>query len=333
MTWVSRWADMVTTVSDGRARRAEDQASRARSDAAQASLEASIERSRAAEAQRNSTLTVETRALPPPAGVPAASQNQTPGSGTGTATGQAGGAPSGPDGINDYSGDPTSGFNSKKVPMRSGGQPLSTVDKRVRIRPRETMAAEIYGSGPMSILSETNGIIFPYTPTITYKQNPLWQNQDLTHSIQQYYYFTATESAEISITGRFTVQNAKEGRYMLAVFHFLRSYSKMHFGVSDPKRGLPPPILILDGYGDYMFNQLPIIIRQWNMDFPNDVDYIRVSTGSAGGGQSGGNSGYAYLPASTNITISAIVQRPPNTLKHEFDLQRFRNGELMRGFT
>lgn len=239
----------------------------------------------------------------------------------------------------------------------------STVDKRLRIRSRAGAEGEVYGaagnaSNPMAMLHQTNGIIFPYTPTITYKQNPQWQSQDLTHSIQQYYYFTAVESAQISIGSRFTVQNNQEGRYLLAVWHFLRSYSKMHFGINDPKKGLPPPILLLDGYGSYVFNELPIIIQTWNIDFPADIDYVKVSTATGASSNTtnptrnlplpntftsglegisnrnvSAGSDYAYLPASTNINITAVVQRPPNTLKREFNLQEFREGRLLKGFT
>jgi len=236
---------------------------------------------------------------------------------------------------------------------------MADVDKRLRIRSRSGAEKDVYGaagnaSNPMAILHETNGVIFPYTPTVTYKQNPQWQSQDLTHSIQQYYYFTAVESAQISIGGRFTVQNSQEGKYLLGVWHFLRSYSKMHFGINDPQKGLPPPILLLDGYGGYVFNELPIIIQTWNIDFPADVDYVRVSTSTpivgpeirrdqSGTSSSTANIGspassspgneYAYLPSSTNINITAVVQRPPNSLKRDFNLQDFREGRLLKGFT
>lgn len=224
----------------------------------------------------------------------------------------------------------------------------ASVDKRIRIRCRPGKEGEVYGpagdSNPMGILHETNGIVFPYTPTIQYQQNPLWQSQELTHFIQQYYYFTAIESAQINISGKFSIQNAREGRYLLAVFHFLRSYSKMHFGLQEPEttRGLPPPVLLLDGYGSLMFNNLPIIIRTWNIDFPDNVDYVKVSTsgseksGAVASTGSMGGLGDAYLPAVTNVNIVAMVQRPPNALKSEFNLAEFRNGNLLRsgkGFT
>lgn len=262
-------------------------------------------------------------------------------------------------------------------------------DKRVRIRARPNQETEVYGArnptNPMNILHQTQGVIFPYTPIITYTQTPNWASQSLTHSIQEYYYFTGTSSTTIQITGAFTAQNEQEARYLLAVFHFFRSYSKMYFGRTDPKRGLPPPMLILDGYGDYMLNGLPILIRTWNFELLNDVDYVKVNIGGSRGSVRGSNGfnvptpktgvpavdnafsnaadsvsgfvesfgfnsgnvqdpssvnstgGFAYVPAMTNILIEAVVQQPPARLRNQFNLNKFRNGELLgsnaKGYT
>lgn len=157
------------------------------------------------------------------------------------------------------------------------------VDKRIRIRCRPGQENVIYGNptiptNPMSILHQTNGIIFPFTPSINVKQNASWSSQSLTHSLQDYYYFKTIQSTEISISGRFSAQNHYEGRYLLAVLHFLRSYAKMYFGTaeSEEKRGLPPPVLLLDGYGNYIFDSLPVIILDWSFEFPSDVDYVKI---------------------------------------------------------
>ncbi len=336
------------------------------------------------------------------------------------------------------------------------------IDKRIRIRCRPGQESIIYGNptistNPMSILHQTNGIIFPFTPSINVKQNSSWANQNLTHSLQDYYYFKTVQSTEISITGKFTAQNYYEGRYLLAVLHFLRSYAKMYFGMTETeeKRGLPPPILLLDGYGSYVFNSLPVIILDWSFEFPSDIDYVGIILDSATTSNNqnlnnpnisntttrpietqtkslisdstprSGNSrflntkpedlnakinnesnnlnnlknlinqkisetsleelqrritnfdsnqleknkiknldlnlptpnllnidqnninltrspsnnitsnyNYAYLPTITNISINLVVQRPPTTLKREFNLQDFREGKLItkKGF-
>ncbi len=164
----------------------------------------------------------------------------------------------------------------------------SVYDKRVRIRARPGKEQEIYGSSsdpnnPMRILHETNGVFFPYTPDISVRQGPKWQQIDLVHSLQNFYLFRTISSVEINISGPFAITNIREAYYLLAVFHFLKSYSKMYFGIEqeEPRRGLGPPTLLLTGYGDFVFNELPIIIVRWKFDFPSDVDYVRINFGES----------------------------------------------------
>lgn len=235
------------------------------------------------------------------------------------------------------------------------------IDKRARIRAFPGQEAVIYGDpsspgNPMAILHQTNGIVFPYAPDISYNQSPIWEHVSLVHTIQQYYYYTGAESPKIDVSCTFTAQNEREAKYLLAVFHFLRSYSKMHFGETDPKRGLPPPILLFDAYGDYIFNGLPVLILNWNFSFPSDVDYVRVDVGRIRKSRSTSDgrklvinepaslnqvsqdfTGVAYLPARNTVSISLVVQRPPTKLRREFNLQDFREGKLLgrknRGWT
>jgi hypothetical protein len=50
----------------------------------------------------------------------------------------------------------------------------------------------------------------------------------------------------------------------------------MFYG-QDPNRGTPPPLLYLTGFGEYQFNQHPVILTQFNYNLPADVDYIRAN--------------------------------------------------------
>ena len=40
--------------------------------------------------------------------------------------------------------------------------------------------------------------------------------------------------------------------------------------------GTPPPIVLLNGYGDYVFKNVPVVIINFSVDLPTDVDYIHV---------------------------------------------------------
>lgn len=231
------------------------------------------------------------------------------------------------------------------------------VDKRVRIRAKPGQENRLYGDrgeafgSPMWILHLTNGIVFPYTPSISFSHAGIWSSQDLVHSIQQWYYFGGNTSPTLSVTGTFTAQTKFEAAYLYAVFHFFRSYSKIQFGERTPEeiRGLPPPTVLFDAYGNFMFNSLPVIIKSWNMNFPSDVDYVRVpiNVNSVSFNKNTNSTelnniikvskqGFAYVPATTDISVELVVQQPLVKLRREFNLKDFIEGRLLgstKGFT
>jgi hypothetical protein len=211
-----------------------------------------------------------------------------------------------------------------------GGSTASTsssdnVDFRVRIRAQTTAKTSVYGpagsSNILNILYDTNGMLFPYTPTISWSQAVEYDPLHFTHSNQDYYVYRNTPSTTIDVSGQFTLQNQREGEYMLACMHFLRTVSKMYFGQQNPQlAGLPPPVLLFSGYGNYMFNDLPVIVKSHSYSLDNTVDYVTVNTAG----------GTARLPALITMQVQLIVQHTPQDMRTKFDLDQFRTGALMR---
>ena len=153
-------------------------------------------------------------------------------------------------------------------------------DRRARLRAKPGQEDRIYGIGGfpslMRPLQETNGMIWPYTPTIAYSQAVDYQPYNLVHVNQEPYAYSKTQTLNLSVVGNFTAQNPKEARYCLACIHYLRSVTKMNFGSNDPNRGTPPPTLLFSAWGDYIFNDLPVVVQSFTVDFPGDVDYVDV---------------------------------------------------------
>lgn len=148
--------------------------------------------------------------------------------------------------------------------------------RRVRLRPKPGATYQIYGSGGLlAPLRDTNGMVFPYQPTINYQQDVTYSAVELVHVNQELYAYTKTNAVKLTVQGQFTVQNQKEGLYALACIHFLRTVTKMYFGASS-NPGTPPPVLLFDAYGRFMFNQLPVIVTSFTVGLPNDVDYVPV---------------------------------------------------------
>ena len=129
--------------------------------------------------------------------------------------------------------------------------------------------------GILGPLLATNGIIFPYTPSIETAYTANYDKYDLTHSNYRGYFYKNSAVNDINIRGTFTAQDTFEADYLLAVIHFFRSITKMFYGQGD-LRGSPPPLVYLSGFGDYQYNKHPCLVSNFSYSLPTDVDYIRA---------------------------------------------------------
>lgn len=134
---------------------------------------------------------------------------------------------------------------------------------------------EISQTGILYPLAITDGVVFPYTPQITTSYQATYNSYDLTHSNYRGYFYQGSHVGEINITATFTAQDTSEANYLLAVIHFFRSVTKMFYG-KDAQRGSPPPLVFLQGLGEFQFNLHPCVVSQFNYNLPADVDYIRA---------------------------------------------------------
>lgn len=183
-------------------------------------------------------------------------------------------------------------------------------DWRVRLS-LATGSDYLYNSddpGILKVLKSTNGIIFPYTPSIQTNYTANYDKYELTHSNHRGYFYKNSQVGDIQITGAFTAQDTAEATYLLAVIHFFRSVTKMFYG-QDEQRGAPPPLCFLDGMGEYQFNNHPVLISSFQYNLPADVDYIRVDPN---------NQGLSLAPrqqltsSSPGSTLSSVINRLKN---------------------
>jgi hypothetical protein len=133
------------------------------------------------------------------------------------------------------------------------------------------------GPGILAPLAVTNGVIFPYTPTITTAYKANYSQYDLTHSNYRGYFYQNSYTDVVTLNATFTAQSTSDAAYVLAVIHFFRSVTKMFYG-QDAQRGSPPPLVFLSGLGDYQFNNHACLVSQFNYTLPADVDYISSGT-------------------------------------------------------
>jgi hypothetical protein len=119
------------------------------------------------------------------------------------------------------------------------------------------------------------GVVFPYTPQVQVQHSANYSAQKLTHNNYTQYFYDNSEVQAITVAGEFTVQNVTEGQYLLATVYFFRAVTKMFFG-QDQNAGNPPPMVYLNGYGQYYFPNVPCVVTGFSHTMPADCDYMDI---------------------------------------------------------
>ena len=190
-------------------------------------------------------------------------------------------------------------------------------------------------------LMETGGIIFPLTPSIILQHQAGYNPLQLTHSNQPHYAYQHSEVSSFTCIGEFPVQNYEDARMWVATLHFLRSVTKMFFGGSENSKdfkGNPPPILQFNGYGNYVFKNVPVVVTNFSVELTQGVDYICTSQGLSASmddiddgitnyGSESSNFPETWAPAMSmfNLQLQPVYSR--DTMKN-FSMRQFVNGSL-----
>lgn len=247
-------------------------------------------------------------------------------------------------------------------------------DRRARISAKPGAVSTVYGPREsinlLQPLYETGGLLFPYTPNINDSATVQYDHYDPIHTNQPFAAFKSVAVKEITVIGAFTAMNQNEARYCLAAIHFLRTVTKMFFGVGGIDqdavnlRGTPPPILLFNAYGTAIYHNVPVIITTYNVEFPQDLDYVQVvlddRIGSEGrdifnnpgernpitnpngintsllegpkkiGERTVSGEISAWIPTKFTVSVTMQVQNTPNRLRRNFNLNDFRTGKLVK---
>jgi hypothetical protein len=189
----------------------------------------------------------------------------------------------------------------RSINLPAGGMPSNTAanaqaqfgsadvsnDWRVRLS-----IPSAFTSSPVlqPLVQAGNVLIFPYTPTIQISSSASYEDQAITHQNYAYTFYQNSRADQFTINGAFHVEDGYQALYWIAAVHFLRSATKMFTGEGD-LQGNPPPILKLNAYGDYVFKNVPVVVKSFTVELPSDVHYINTSVSSAptfGSGSSAG---------------------------------------------
>lgn len=180
---------------------------------------------------------------------------------------------------------------------------------------------------PLNPIYRTNGLLFPITPNITESAAVNYDSVEIPHTNEAFNVYRGTDNRNINIGNVIFPCDTKENaRYALAAVHFLRTYSLMDFGTS--RTGRPPSPMHFSAFGKYMFDEVPVLFKGYNMNLSDmDIDMMAVENPDG--------DDYSWLPAKLNLgDISLIVQHSPNYWRGigqgSFSLEDYRNGNLLR---
>ena len=101
-------------------------------------------------------------------------------------------------------------------------------------------------------------------------------------------------------------------------------------------KGNPPPILHLYGYGDHMFNKVPVVLNSFNVELRQGIDYISTVQNESGylTSRTRDRMGLAELeqnqtwaPTLSNISVLVTPIYSRDSMKR-FSMKKFVRGEL-----
>jgi hypothetical protein len=143
------------------------------------------------------------------------------------------------------------------------------------------------------------------------------------------------------VIGEYPVQNSEDAKHWIATINFLRTATKMFFGADDGLDGLkgnPPPIMHFYGYGDHMFNKVPVVISTFNVELKPGIDYISTKQSNTPYRElNGPDAGFdlsadqaaaqSWAPTLSLISVLLTPIYSRDSIKN-FSMKKFVNGEL-----
>ena len=208
-----------------------------------------------------------------------------------------------------------------------------------RVRLQVPQASPLYpfffdNNNLLEPLKESRGIFWPLTPSMVIQHSANYNTMEQTHSNYPHYAYQNSQVDQMNIIGEFPVQNQDDAKHWVATINFLRTATKMFFGSDNEMKGSPPPILHLSGYGDHMFNKVPVVINTFNVELRAGVDYISTKQSKVYSKQyeheiavDYKNQEATWAPTLSNISVLITPIYSRESVK-DFSMRKFVRGEL-----
>lgn len=216
--------------------------------------------------------------------------------------------------------------SSDALPNATGQPHMENFDWRARLRPKRGGMEQFYnklGADEylMKPIEQSGGMVWQTTPQIFLSGTAEYdghQGQGQNYPIQT---FNKSIPPELPIAADFFATDNYEARYLLAVFTFIKIATKGYYGdqaVRNSEYGTPPPVLLFEYLGEHGFNKIPVVISNFTIQYPDDVDYVPVSFGDK----------VTYVPTRSNIMLNLTTAYTPHRVRRNFSIHNVANGTL-----
>ena len=206
-------------------------------------------------------------------------------------------------------------------------------DWRVRLQ-IPTLANQVYDS-----ILANNELLAPLTPAVVIQHSANYNPLAQTHSNYPFQAYQNSQVDSYNIIGEFPVQNSDDAKHWVATVNFLRTITKMYFGKDNqPLKGNPPPIMHMSGFGDHVFNKIPVVVNTFNVELRPGIDYISTKQSNTPYRQLSGpllgieqsvieGESQSWAPTLSNISVLVTPVYSRDSIKN-FSLSEFARGEL-----
>lgn len=196
---------------------------------------------------------------------------------------------------------------------------LSKDDLRVRLLvPPKYITSHL--AGPNNEIANIGGVLFPYTPSISYEARAEYAEAKPLHSNFAINFYQRSSIGSITITGKFSVENSADAEIYLATMHLLKSLTRMKFG-PDVDAGAPPPVCRLHANGQGMLHNVPVAVSSYRIEMPDTVDYFTIFQNK--------NFGTTAVPTVSIISITCVPMYSRNEMQ-KFSVDKYNNGDYKR---
>jgi hypothetical protein len=188
-------------------------------------------------------------------------------------------------------------------------------DWRVRINTQW----QYFASPLFAELERTGGVVFPIQPSVSLTTTANYNTLDPVHSNYPFQAYKNSQVNDIMITGKFPADTERDAAYWIGATTFFRTATKMFYGQGE-NAGNPPPICNLSGYGASIFDNIPVVIKSFNIELPDDVNYRKCDLF--------GTSTWVPILSTISVTVAPIYNR--RNLR-KFNLKDFAAGRIPEG--